>query len=133
MVTPPRERGCVKLFPVRVVRLDVGSARAIGSRPYEVNLVSSVEVAGGEGEAHAYLLHFEVGGSIGSHEAGFGQLLIALSGAGWVAGEDGVRQPLDQGEVAFIARGEIHSKGSDMGLTALMLQVRDLDLLMRWR
>jgi quercetin dioxygenase-like cupin family protein len=116
---------------VRIVRPDVGSARPIGLRPYEVNLVSSVEVAGGEGEAHAYVLHFEPGGSIGSHEAGFGQLFLALSGDGWVASVDGVRQPLDQGEAAFIARGEIHSKGSDTGLTALMLQVRDLDLLMR--
>ena len=68
---------------------------------------------------------------IGPHEAGFGQLFLAVSGDGWVAGEDGVRQPLREGESAFIARGEIHSKGSDTGLTALMVQVRDFNLLMR--
>jgi hypothetical protein len=31
--------------------------------------------------------------------------------------------------VALIQRGEIHSKGSETGLTAVMIQVRDLALL----
>jgi quercetin dioxygenase-like cupin family protein len=91
-----------------------------------VKRVASVEIAEGEGEAHAYVLDFEAGGLIGPHEAGFGQLFVALSGAGWVAGEDGVRQSLREGEAAFIPRGEIHSKGSETGLTALMLQIRNL-------
>jgi hypothetical protein len=43
-----------------------------------------------------------------------------------VAGGDGVRQTLATGEAAFIFRGETHSKGSETGLTALMVQVRDL-------
>jgi hypothetical protein len=34
--------------------------------------------------------------------------------------------PLSEGEAAFIERGEVHSKGSETGLTALMVQVRDL-------
>jgi quercetin dioxygenase-like cupin family protein len=116
---------------MKIVRPDTGTASPIGPRPYEVNLVSSLEIAGGDGEAHAYVLHFEAGGLVGPHEAGFGQLFFAVSGDGWVAGEDGVRQTLRRGEAAFIGRGEIHSKGSDTGLTALMLQVRELDLLMR--
>jgi hypothetical protein len=33
---------------------------------------------------------------------------------------------LAEGEAAFIARGEVHSKGSDVGMTAFMVQVRDL-------
>jgi hypothetical protein len=31
--------------------------------------------------------------------------------------------------VTFITRGERHSKGSEYGATALMIQVRDLDAL----
>jgi hypothetical protein len=58
-----------------------------------------------------------------------GQLLFALSGDGWVAGDDGERLPLAEGQAAFISRGEIHSKGSETGLTALMLQVRELTTL----
>jgi hypothetical protein len=34
-----------------------------------------------------------------------------------------------EGQVALIQRGEIHSKGSETGLTAVMIQVRDLALL----
>jgi quercetin dioxygenase-like cupin family protein len=91
-----------------------------------VNRASSIDLAEGEGEAHAYVVYFEQGGVIGPHEAGFGQLFVALSGDGWVAGADGVRMPLAQGQAAHISRGEIHSKGSETGLTALMVQVRDL-------
>jgi hypothetical protein len=50
---------------------------------------------------------------------------------GWVAGEDGVRHALRAGEAAFIRRGEIHSKGSESGVIALMVQVREFDLHMR--
>ena len=49
-----------------------------------------------------------------------------MSGAGWVAGSDGERLPLAEGQAAFIERGEIHAKGSETGLTALVVQVRDL-------
>lgn len=34
-----------------------------------------------------------------------------------------------EGEAAFIHRGEVHSKGSETGMTALMIQVRDLAVL----
>jgi quercetin dioxygenase-like cupin family protein len=118
---------------VKILRSPAGSASPIGARPFAVERVSSVEIAAGDGEAHAYVLHFEAGGLIDRHEAGFGQLFFALSGDGWVAGEDGVRQSLREGEAAFIARGEAHAKGSDSGLTALMFQVRDLDPLIDGR
>jgi quercetin dioxygenase-like cupin family protein len=101
-------------------------AEVIGSRPYEVKLASSITLAEGEGEAHAYVLFFEPGGEIGPHEAGFGQLFFAVSGTGWVAGGDAVRLPLAEGQAALVERGEVHAKGSDTGLTALMIQVRDL-------
>jgi quercetin dioxygenase-like cupin family protein len=111
---------------VRILRLDASAADRIGARPFEVRLTSALEVAEGNGETHVYVLHFEPGGEIGAHEAGFGQLLLALSGEGWVAGADGMRRALAEGEVAYIGRGELHSKGSEGGLTALMVQVRDL-------
>jgi quercetin dioxygenase-like cupin family protein len=94
-------------------------------------LAASVELAAGEGEAHAYVVYFEAGGEIGPHEAEFGQLFFAVAGSGWVAGADGRRVRLGEGEAAFIRRGETHSKGSDTGMTALMVQVRDLTRLGR--
>jgi quercetin dioxygenase-like cupin family protein len=114
---------------MKILRFDASLAERIGRRPYRVKLASSIELAEGEGEAHAYVLYFEPGGEIGAHEAGFGQLFVAVSGNGWVAGGDGARVPLAEGEAAFISRGEIHSKGSETGLTALMIQVRNLTAL----
>ena len=111
---------------MQILHLDAGRAERIGARPYEVKLASSIALADGEGEAHAYVLYFEPGGEIGPHEAGFGQLFFAVAGDGWVAGGDGGRLQLAEGQVAFIQRGEIHSKGSETGLTAVMIQVRDL-------
>jgi quercetin dioxygenase-like cupin family protein len=81
-------------------------ADPIGGRPYPVKLASSIKLAEGEGEAHAYVVYFELGGEIGPHEAGYGQLFVAVAGEGWVAGGDGVRLRLAQGEAAFITRGE---------------------------
>jgi len=112
--------------PMEILRFDPTAAERIGARPYPVTKASAIEVAEGEGEAHAYVLYFEPGGAIGTHEAGFGQLFLALAGRGRVAGGDGERLPLAEGEAAFIRRGEIHSKGSDTGMTAFMVQVRDL-------
>jgi quercetin dioxygenase-like cupin family protein len=90
---------------------------------------SSAHLAAGFGESHVYLLQFEAGGVIGRHEAGFGQVLIVLAGSGWVSGDDGNRVEVGVGGVVFIERGEQHAKGSDTGMSALMVQVRDLSRL----
>jgi quercetin dioxygenase-like cupin family protein len=111
---------------MRLLRTDASVAEPIGPRPYRVRKTASVKILEGAGEAHAYVLHFEPGGEIGPHEAGFGQLFVALSGSGWVAGPDGERIALGEGQAAFFPRGDVHSKGSETGLTALMFQVRDL-------
>ena len=113
---------------MEILRFGSGVAERIGRRPYDVKLASSIEVAEGEGEAHAYVIYFEPGGVIGPHEAGFGQIFLALAGSGWVAGGDDLRIALAEGEAAFISRGEVHSKGSEDGMAAFMLQVRDLTL-----
>jgi len=87
---------------------------------------SSAHLAVGSGESHVYMLQFEAGGVIGQHQAGFGQVLIVLAGSGWVSGDDGSRVEVGAGGVVYIERGEQHAKGSDTGMTALMVQVRDL-------
>jgi quercetin dioxygenase-like cupin family protein len=111
---------------MEILRFSPGLAERIGWRPYDVQLASSIELVEGEGEAHAYVIYLELGGVIGPHEAGFGQIFLAVAGSGWVAGGDGRRVTLSEGEAAFISRGEVHSKGSEGGMTAFMVQVRDL-------
>ena len=84
-------------------------------------------LAHGTGEAHVYAVHFEPGGEIGVHPAGYAQLFWVVSGAGWVSGGDGARVPLVAGQGALFRRGEEHAKGSETGMTAIMIQVADLD------
>jgi quercetin dioxygenase-like cupin family protein len=111
---------------MEIVRFAFGAAEKIGPRPYDVRLTSVIEFAEGAGEAHAYVIHFEPGGEIGAHEAGF-KIFFAAAGSGWVAGVDGERLALPEGAAALVHRGEVHSKGSETGMTALMVQVRDLN------
>ena len=89
---------------------------------------AAVAVADGRGDAHIYFVTFDPGGFIGPHKAGFGQLFIPVLGSGWVAGEDGERCPVSAGQAGYISRGEVHSKGSQGGMTALMVQVHDLSV-----
>lgn len=87
---------------------------------------SSVRLADGHGEAHVYCVYFGPGGSIGEHPTGFGQLFLVMDGSGWVTGADGSRVTLSAGQGAFFENGERHSKGSERGMTALMVQVTTL-------
>jgi len=93
---------------------------------YESHGAHALPLGGGRGEGHVYRVRISPGGAIGPHKAGFGQLFLVVSGSGWISGGDGVRQPLAAGQGAFIARGEVHAKGSDAGLTAIMVQLTDL-------
>lgn len=95
---------------------------------YRSHGATAVRLADGAGEAHAYLLHFEAGGEIGRHEAGFGQLFVVVAGEGWVSGDDGVRVEVSSGDVVMFDRGERHSKGTETGMSVVMVQVRDLDV-----
>jgi quercetin dioxygenase-like cupin family protein len=93
---------------------------------YDSHGAYALPLGEGRGEGHVYCIRIEPGGAIGPHEASFGQLFLVVAGSGWVSGSDGVRRALGVGRGAFIGRGEIHAKGSDSGLTAIMVQLTDL-------
>ena len=111
---------------MRVQLLSERASRLENVSTFESHGTCAVRLAHGHGEAHAYLLQFEAGGAIGGHEAGYGQLLVVLTGRGWVSGHDGVRAEVGAGDMIVFERGEHHAKGSDTGMTAVMVQVRDL-------
>ena len=89
---------------------------------------ASAELASGSGEAHVHIVEIGAGGEIGPHVAGFSQLFVCLAGSGWVTAGDNKRVSISTGQVAYFARGELHSKGSDTGLRAMIIQVRDLEI-----
>lgn len=111
---------------MRVIEFDRSDANDV--HEFASHNAKAVALGHGVGEAHAYCLFLGPGGVIGPHEAGFAQLFVVLKGTAWVAGADGVRRPVHSGQAAYIQRGEVHAKGSDVGLTALMLQVHDFEL-----
>jgi quercetin dioxygenase-like cupin family protein len=93
---------------------------------YASHGLAGAQIAEGDGEARAWWLVFEAGGAVGRHEAGFGQLFFVVAGSGWVEGGDARRVEVSAGDAVFFERGEQHAKGSAHGMTALMLQVREL-------
>ncbi len=93
---------------------------------FESHGAASVHLGSGAGEAHVYVVYVEPGGEIGPHEAGFDQLFVVVDGEGWAAGADGSRAPVARGQAARFERGEIHSKGSETGMTVIMVQVESL-------
>lgn len=105
---------------IRLISFTADEARRIDQ--FDSRGASSVDLAHGEGEAHAYAIHIEPGGVIGPHPAGFDQLFLVVRGSGWVAGADGVRHAVGLERGAFIPTGEMHSKGSDVGMLAIMVQ-----------
>jgi quercetin dioxygenase-like cupin family protein len=85
----------------------------------------AASVAFGLGEAHVRVLRIRAGGEIGEHETGHGQLFVPIQGRGWV------RQAEEEtlvgvGSAVYLPRGVRHAKGSDVGLLALVVQVKDL-------
>jgi quercetin dioxygenase-like cupin family protein len=106
--------------------LSTGRESAEPIERFESRRAWSRRLGDGQGEAHVYAIHFDAGGEIGPHEAGFDQLFVVVRGSGWGSGADGVRVPLREGQSALFRRGELHAKGSEVGMTALMIQVSDL-------
>ena len=109
---------------MQVVAFDAEDAEPIAR--FESSAASSVVLGNGRGDAHVYCIHIAPKGQIGRHPAGFGQLFLVVQGSGWAAGADEIKVPLRTGQGAFFERGEMHSKGSDEGMVALMIQVTEL-------
>ncbi len=93
---------------------------------YSSRRASSVHLGSGSGDSHTYALHFEPGGEIGEHETGFGQLFIVTDGSGWVRCESD-HYEVQVGDAIFLPRGVLHAKGSETGMSAIMVQAFDLE------
>lgn len=79
-------------------------------------------------EAHVVVIEIGAGGTVGRHPAAAQQLFAVQRGSGWVAGGDGVRQEIRAGEAVLWEAGEEHESGSDLGLTALVVEADVIDL-----
>ena len=76
----------------------------------------------------AAVFRFAPGGRIARHPAGSGhQILAVLEGSGDVSGASGVDEPIEVGDAVFWREGEEHEVRTTGGLTALIIEGRDLD------
>lgn len=71
-------------------------------------------------------MYIGANGLIAGHEATVPQLLIVVQGEGWVSGSDGVRTRIKQGQLAFWNGGEWHETTSELGMTAIILELDQL-------
>jgi quercetin dioxygenase-like cupin family protein len=90
--------------------------------------LQATRIASGDGGVSVTCLAVQPGGVIGTHPAVGDQLFLVIAGSGWVAGADGIRHPVQAGQGARWAAGEVHTSGTDTSLTALAIEGSSLRL-----
>ncbi len=66
-------------------------------------------------------------GTIGYHQAAIPQLFLVVRGKGWVRGEESDRTPIQEGQAAYWEQGEWHESGTDLGMTAIIIEAVNFD------
>jgi quercetin dioxygenase-like cupin family protein len=103
--------------------IDFSSTKADPIERFESVSASRVVIGGTSNGSRIYCLYFGPDGIIGAHPTGFCQFFLVVEGSGWVSGADGNRIALKAGQGMRLEKGEMHSKGSDTGMTAIMIQM----------
>ena len=99
-------------------------------RPTTVYGASGLAVAGFlefPGDIALNVLRYTGVSHLPQHPAGRPQLFVVLEGGGWVAGEDGQRQPIRAGEAVYWRNGDLHESGSEEGMVCLIVQAPGLE------
>ncbi|MDI7741165.1 cupin [Lysinibacillus fusiformis] len=78
-------------------------------------------------EAHIGCMHLDQNGIVGFHQAVVPQLLLILSGEGYVRGEKEEYIKVQSGEAVFWNKEEWHETKTDNGLTALVIESEGLN------
>ncbi|MFG6496124.1 cupin [Fictibacillus sp. UD] len=76
--------------------------------------------------AHIGCMYLEENGVIGFHQAVVPQLLLIVSGEGWVRGETNEYIKVHSGEAVFWEKDEWHETKTDTGLTAIVIESEEL-------
>jgi hypothetical protein len=72
--------------------------------------------------AHIGCMHLKAEGIVGYHQAVVPQLLLVVSGEGFVRGQDETYYPIKAGEGVFWVKDEYHETRTDTGLTAIVIE-----------
>jgi hypothetical protein len=88
----------------------------------------ATRIAEGDGQMRLTCLTVEPGGVIGTHPATDTQLFLVMAGEGWTAGAGGEQVPITTGWGVRWDAGEMHTSGTETGLTALAIEGAALSL-----
>ncbi|MEG9295174.1 cupin [Mangrovibacillus sp. Mu-81] len=80
-----------------------------------------------EKAAHIGCMHLDENGVIGYHQAVVPQLLLVVSGEGWVRGETDEFIKVHSGEAVYWEKDDWHETKTDKGLTAIVIESEELD------
>ncbi|PLR99222.1 cupin domain-containing protein [Bacillus sp. T33-2] len=72
-------------------------------------------------------MHYDPEAVLGMHVAPCPQLLLVVSGKGWVRVEGQDPIDVETGTAVFWEEGENHESGSDSGMTAIIIESGSLD------
>lgn len=76
---------------------------------------------------HIGFMYIEQNGIIGYHQATLPQLLLIVSGQGFVRGESEKYFKVQPGDAVFWAKGEWHETKTDSGITAVVIESEELN------
>ncbi|WP_339788197.1 cupin [Paenibacillus sp. FSL R7-0313] len=77
--------------------------------------------------AHIGCMHLAEGGIVGYHQAVVSQLLLIVSGEGWVRGEANEYIKVHCGEAVLWDKDEWHETKTEAGLMAIVIESEQLD------
>jgi mannose-6-phosphate isomerase-like protein (cupin superfamily) len=77
--------------------------------------------------SHIGCMHLGKGGVVGYHPAVVPQLFLVVQGEGWVRVDGTERVPIKAGQAAFWEAGEGHESGTEIGMTAIVIEAEWLD------
>lgn len=72
-------------------------------------------------------MYLEENGIIGYHQAVVPQLLLILSGEGYVCNDRLIRHKVETGDAVFWEKGEWHETKTHKGLTAIVIESEELN------
>lgn len=78
-------------------------------------------------QADVKIAYLSAKGNIGFHQTAKDQLFVVVQGEGWVRGEAPERFPIHSGLAAFWQEGEWHESGTDNGMTAILIEGKNID------
>ncbi|SEM84481.1 hypothetical protein SAMN04489762_1187 [Terribacillus saccharophilus] len=79
-----------------------------------------------EKTTHVGCMYLEKNGNIGNHQAITPQLLLIISGQGYVKGKENAFTEVSTGHAIFWDKGEWHETKTVNGMTALVIESEDL-------